>query len=61
MTDIPFEELIGTPEDIETVLCEILAAAEQNDLDPRGTTVCSTDDPSQTDYEVMVYELEKTS
>ncbi|ERH05501.1 MAG: hypothetical protein J07HN4v3_01102 [Halonotius sp. J07HN4] len=61
MTDIPFEELIGTLEDIETVLCEILAAAEQNDLDPRGTTVCSTDDPSQIDYEVMVYELEKTS
>jgi len=60
MTDIPFEELIATSDDVETVLCEMLAAAEQNDLDPRGTTVCRTDDPSRTDYEVIVYELEES-
>jgi len=60
MTDISFEELIESPGDIETVLGEILGAAEQNGLDPRGTTVCDTDDPSRTNYEVIVYELDET-
>ena len=60
MTDISFEELITTPEDIETVLCEVLAAAEQNDLDPLGTTICEPDDSSRTNYEVIVYELDET-
>lgn len=60
MTDIPWAELVTTSADLETVLGEILAAAEQSDVDPRGTTVCDTDSMSLTDYEVMVYELEET-
>lgn len=58
MSETPWEESITTSAEFETVLDKLLAAAETNDIDTRGSWVCD-DNGTSIELEVVIYELEE--
>lgn len=58
MSDDSESETITTVEEFETALETLLTAAERNDIDPRGSWVCESENETFTDWEVEVYELD---
>ena len=58
MSDTPSDDTIATPAEFETALGKLLAAAETNDIDTRGSWVCD-DNGTSTKLEVVIYELEE--
>jgi len=53
----PFDDELTSPEDFDDALYNLLHAALQNGIDPRGAWEYRTDGTS-TDWEVMVVELQ---
>ncbi len=51
------EEADMTPEQFKAALAELIAAATDDGVDPRGSWVYRADDPTETDWEVMIHEL----
>lgn len=59
MTDTPPDDRqITTADEFATALEQLLVAAAENDIDPRGAWIAHNED-GQTDWEVMVLELAK--
>lgn len=58
MSDDSGTDPITTTAEFQTALGELLTAARQNDVDPRGSWVYRNGDGSLTNWEVEVYELQ---
>lgn len=56
MSDTPWNDTIATPAEFETALGKLLAAAETNDVDTRGSWVYD-DNSTSIKLEVEIYEL----
>lgn len=58
MSDDSATDTITTEAEFKTALGELLTAARQRDIDPRGSWVYRNGEESLTDWEVVVYELQ---
>jgi hypothetical protein len=58
MSSNPWKDRITTAPEFNAALAELLAAAEQNDVEIRGSWVPDIDHDGLTNWEVVVYELE---
>lgn len=56
--DFSFDGEITTADEFDTALGQLLSAATQHDIDPRGTFVYRNGGAAP-DWEVMIVELEK--
>lgn len=59
MSETPWEESITTSAEFETALNKLLAAAETNDIDTRGSWVYHGTSTTSFKLEVVIYELEE--
>lgn len=57
MSDDAGMDTITTSDEFEAALKELLAAAEQNDIDLRGSWVCENGSETLSTWEVEIYEL----
>lgn len=51
-------ESVTTPAEFQTAISELLTAAQQNGISPRGSWVYRNGEGSLTNWEVEIYELQ---
>lgn len=57
MKDDQWADVVTTTAEFNAAIERLLIAAEQNDINPRGSWVCDSEDELQGSYETVIIEL----
>lgn len=57
MKDDQWTDVVTTTAEFNAAIKQLLIAAEQNDINPRGSWVCDSEDDLRANFEIVIIEL----